>query len=130
MQKYVNSIILMGIPVNFIKKLDSDVQVKQVKDETIDFNREPEDKLKRERRRVVTKSHICSVCQKQFATLSTLKLHMNIHTGDKPYKCKQCSKSFSQPPHLKVHERTHSGARPHMCQVRNGRPIRLGTFGD
>ncbi|KAM8804845.1 zinc finger and BTB domain-containing protein 38 [Eudromia elegans] len=37
-----------------------------------------------------SKPYICELCQKQFQSPSTLKMHMRCHTGEKPYTCKTC----------------------------------------
>ena len=31
--------------------------------------------------------HECNICEKVFATVSSLKRHMRIHTNEKPYEC-------------------------------------------
>ncbi|XP_036406771.1 zinc finger protein with KRAB and SCAN domains 2-like [Megalops cyprinoides] len=59
--------------------------------------------------------HSCSLCARAFVSPSQLKLHMQSHTGDKPYPCAQCSKSFVSPSHLNVHMRVHTGERPYCC---------------
>ena len=52
----------------------------------------------------------CEVCG-TFATNAEdrLKVHMNIHTGDRPYKCNYCPKDFSHRSALNVHKRKHTG---------------------
>ena len=41
--------------------------------------------------------YTCSVCQKLFERPSTLKTHMNSHTGERPFACpnKSCKRSFT-----------------------------------
>lgn len=47
--------------------------------------------------------HKCNICNRGFTQLHVLKRHMLIHTGEKPYSCKVCNKSFRQASHLKLH---------------------------
>ncbi|NWX82031.1 ZBT38 protein, partial [Nothoprocta pentlandii] len=66
-----------------------------------------------------SKPYICELCQKQFQSPSTLKMHMRCHTGEKPYTCKTCGKSFSIPGNLQKHERIHLGVKDFVCQYCN-----------
>ncbi|KAI1235832.1 hypothetical protein IHE44_0001920 [Lamprotornis superbus] len=63
-----------------------------------------------------SKPYICELCQKQFQSPSTLKMHMRCHTGEKPYTCKTCGKCFSLPGNLQKHERIHLGC-PKICKT-------------
>ena len=49
----------------------------------------------------------CSICGKLFPSKSSLGIHMNIHTGAKPWECDQCGKKFSQKSNLRSHKVTH-----------------------
>ncbi|NWS26521.1 ZBT38 protein, partial [Polioptila caerulea] len=66
-----------------------------------------------------SKPYICELCQKQFQSPSTLKMHMRCHTGEKPYTCKTCGKCFSVPGNLQKHERIHLGVKDFVCQYCN-----------
>lgn len=49
----------------------------------------------------------CSVCQKRFLTVGTLRRHFSLHTGSLSYKCKICNIEFMQPLDLKTHAKIH-----------------------
>ena len=54
------------------------------------------------------KSYKCRDCRKAFVYQSSLKKHMEIHTGEKPYACENCGKTFRYILHLNKHMRNHN----------------------
>ena len=47
----------------------------------------------------------------------SLKEHMTLHNGDKPYKCHVCDKAFIKSGDLNIHMRIHTGVKPYKCDV-------------
>ncbi|XP_045101274.1 zinc finger protein 568-like [Portunus trituberculatus] len=61
------------------------------------------------------KPYWCSICGKKFRQKSNLTTHMCIHSGEKPYECYICHKVFARLNHLQRHIQTHTGEKPHTC---------------
>ena len=55
--------------------------------------------------------HLCSVCGKGFPTVTMLKQHSAVHTGERNYACKPCHKTFTQASGLWKHnQKYHHGS--------------------
>lgn len=63
------------------------------------------------------KKFICDSCGKGFVTRYQLKIHMNSHTDNRPYKCDVCGKSFRRPASLWAHAPIHSEVKRLKCNV-------------
>ena len=61
------------------------------------------------------KPFVCKQCNYSCTTASILKRHMLTHSGEKPFVCTQCSYSSTTAGNLKAHLLTHSGEKPFSC---------------
>ncbi|KAM6990174.1 LOW QUALITY PROTEIN: uncharacterized protein LKV04_009707 [Tautogolabrus adspersus] len=57
----------------------------------------------------------CSVCDRTFSSKLTLRRHIGIHEGIKPFSCPHCSYCSRLKASLLQHLRTHTGERPYRC---------------
>ncbi|KAL5257124.1 hypothetical protein ACHWQZ_G012155 [Mnemiopsis leidyi] len=62
-------------------------------------------------------NNVCNFCGKAFPSNSSLKVHMNLHTGEKPHICQFCNRGFGDPSNLKRHLRIHTRSRPYTCHM-------------
>ncbi|KAF8195625.1 hypothetical protein K438DRAFT_1968137 [Mycena galopus ATCC 62051] len=62
--------------------------------------------------------HSCSECGKSFAQYSAMRTHMNVHTGDKPFRCgiAPCEAAFGDPSSCSRHRKeTHRRPGAYQC---------------
>lgn len=60
---------------------------------------------------------VCTVCQRKFSCRDSLKRHMMVHTGERPFVCTICSKTFTNTFNLKTHSRRHTQEKPYKCEL-------------
>ncbi|XP_036449478.1 zinc finger protein 1035 [Colossoma macropomum] len=57
----------------------------------------------------------CRFCEKCFSSTSSLKKHLRLHVGNKPFRCLDCGKNFARRGHLIGHKNVHR--RKIQCSV-------------
>ncbi|XP_051933907.1 zinc finger and BTB domain-containing protein 4 isoform X2 [Hippocampus zosterae] len=59
--------------------------------------------------------YFCSVCERSYMTLSSLKRHSNVHSWRRRYPCRFCDKVFALAEYRTKHEVWHTGERRYQC---------------
>lgn len=49
---------------------------------------------------------VCNICHKSFPKISQLRMHVNIHYFERPFRCDACAVSFRTRGHLQKHKRS------------------------
>ncbi|KAF9037067.1 hypothetical protein BJ165DRAFT_1353811, partial [Panaeolus papilionaceus] len=56
------------------------------------------------------KKHVCPTCNKRFNRPSSLRIHVNTHTGATPFRCPwpNCGREFNVNSNMRRHYRNHT----------------------
>nr|XP_057929986.1 zinc finger protein OZF-like [Doryrhamphus excisus] len=63
------------------------------------------------------KPFACSFCAKPFYSKEHMKRHMMMHAGVNQFSCSVCGKRFTDQKHMILHMRTHTGEKPYACFI-------------
>ncbi|KAK7696485.1 hypothetical protein QCA50_001142 [Cerrena zonata] len=74
------------------------------------------------------KKHCCPQCQKRFNRPSSLKIHVNTHTGVKPFSCSfpGCTRRFNVNSNMRRHYRNHFSGRRQSDFIYSNQPMNQG----
>ncbi|XP_044010989.1 putative zinc finger protein 66 [Aphidius gifuensis] len=75
--------------------------------------------LTKHRKIHLEKSHVCPICGVAFSNLSSQKVHLLRHVGERPYVCDICGQNFSQrSPMMSHRKRKHPGDLPPLPPIK------------
>ncbi|XP_016924367.4 transcription factor Ouib [Drosophila suzukii] len=57
----------------------------------------------------------CDICQSKFYTKNDMSRHRILHSDARPYACRFCTKTFRSSSSKAIHERNHTNERPFQC---------------
>ncbi|XP_014780692.1 zinc finger protein 271 [Octopus bimaculoides] len=98
---------------SFLQKMN--LYVKQMGGSTHEMKTDLQENGRQYQRRI----NKCPYCNKFKSSPAQLKIHLRIHTGERPFVCcgKGCEKTFARNEELTRHLRIHTGYRPYICRV-------------
>lgn len=70
----------------------------------------------------------CDECPSNFSRKQALVRHKMLHTGEMSYKCNYCGVSFHSYSSHQIHVRRHTGEKPHACKHCGERYISLAAL--
>uniref|UniRef100_A0A452HG69 Zinc finger and BTB domain containing 4 n=1 Tax=Gopherus agassizii TaxID=38772 RepID=A0A452HG69_9SAUR len=72
--------------------------------------------------------YFCTVCERSYMTLSSLKRHSNVHSWRRKYPCRYCDKVFALAEYRTKHEVWHTGERRYQSRCASAkRPSSSGA---
>ncbi|XP_015230495.1 PREDICTED: zinc finger protein 271-like [Cyprinodon variegatus] len=62
-----------------------------------------------------TDRYVCSICGHRSTSSSNLKVHVRMHSGEKPFSCSVCDKKYSNKASMLSHMSVHDAERKYNC---------------